>query len=114
MEVATRIRRYRTPQNLASGKQLVGKLYSEDNTRRLVVDGACEEGRDFYPVVATAHLCWIAGLAFLVPPKMQAHPLAFGGSAFGGLHDAFVVLRHKIHLGEVPLAKCRVRVDVML
>ena len=30
--------------------------------------GGREAGRDYYPVVATTHLAWIASLAFLVPP----------------------------------------------
>jgi methyltransferase len=51
------------------------ELYSQRNTRRLLVDGAREAGGDFYPVVAAAHLCWIAGLAFLVPPNAPVHAL---------------------------------------
>ena len=43
------------------------ELYSQRNTQRLLNDGAHEEGRDYYPVVATAHVCWIASLAFLIP-----------------------------------------------
>ena len=54
------------------------ELYSERNTRRLLVDGAWEVGRDFYPVVAATHLCWIAGLALLIPANapIQSLPLA--------------------------------------
>jgi methyltransferase len=44
------------------------ELYSQYNTRRLTQLGGFEVGREYYPVVATAHLCWIAGLAFLIPP----------------------------------------------
>jgi len=44
------------------------ELYSQHNTRRLMRLGAYEVGEDYYPVVASAHLCWIASLAFLVPP----------------------------------------------
>jgi methyltransferase len=51
------------------------ELYSERNTHRLLVDGAREAGGDFYRVVAAAHLCWIAGLAFLVPPNAPVQPL---------------------------------------
>jgi methyltransferase len=53
------------------------ELYSKRNTQRLLVDGAWEEGRDFYPVVAATHLSWIAGLAFLVPSNapVQSLPL---------------------------------------
>jgi len=51
------------------------ELYSEHNTRRLLVDGAWEEGRDFYPVVAATHLGWIAGLGLLVPPHSPEHSL---------------------------------------
>ena len=45
------------------------ELHSQRNTQRLLNDGAHEEGRDYYPVVATAHVCWIASLAFLIPPN---------------------------------------------
>jgi methyltransferase len=44
------------------------ELYSARNTRRLIANGAYEAGKDYYPVVAVAHLAWIAGLFFLVPP----------------------------------------------
>ena len=54
------------------------ELYSQRNTRRLLQQGAYEVGRDFYPIVATAHLCWIAGVAFLVPPDAPTYtPLLF-------------------------------------
>ena len=54
------------------------ELYSQRNTRRLLQQGAHEVGRDFYPIVATAHLCWIAGVAFLVPPQAPTYtPLLF-------------------------------------
>ena len=43
------------------------EAYSQYNSRHLLLQGAREEGRDFYPVVAATHLCWIAGLALLVP-----------------------------------------------
>jgi methyltransferase len=43
------------------------ELHSQRNTRRLLAEGAHEEGRAFYPVVAVAHLAWLAGLFFLVP-----------------------------------------------
>ena len=49
------------------------EVHSRRNTRRLLQAGAHEEGRDFYPVVATTHLCWIASLAFLIPPSASAH-----------------------------------------
>lgn len=44
------------------------ELYSMRNTRALLAKGAREVGRDYYPVVAVAHLAWIAGLASLIPP----------------------------------------------
>jgi methyltransferase len=44
------------------------ELHSQRNTRRLLRQGAHEAGAEFYPVVATTHLAWIAALAFLVPP----------------------------------------------
>jgi methyltransferase len=43
------------------------ELYSARNTTKLLARGAYEVGADFYPVVAAAHLAWIASLFFLVP-----------------------------------------------
>jgi methyltransferase len=42
------------------------ELYSQRNTRRLLAEGAHEEGRDYYPVVAVTHLAWIAAIYLLV------------------------------------------------
>lgn len=50
------------------------ELYSQHNTRRLLRQGAYEVGQDYYPVVASAHLGWIAGLALLVPADAPVHP----------------------------------------
>ena len=44
------------------------ELYSAHNTRKLLAQGGHEEGRDYYPVVAIAHLAWIAAIFFLIPP----------------------------------------------
>ena len=44
------------------------ELYSAHNTRKLLAQGGHEEGRDYYPVVAVAHLAWIAAIFFLIPP----------------------------------------------
>jgi methyltransferase len=44
------------------------ELHSARNTRRLLSQGAREEGRDYYPVVAVTHLSWIASLFLLIPP----------------------------------------------
>jgi methyltransferase len=44
------------------------ELYSQYNTRRLVARGGHEEGREYYAVVAVAHLAWIAAIFFLIPP----------------------------------------------
>ncbi len=44
------------------------ELHSARNTRRLLADGAHEAGHDYYPVVAVAHLAWIASIFFLIPP----------------------------------------------
>jgi len=44
------------------------ELYSARNTRALLARGAREEGASYYPVVAVAHLSWIASLFFLIPP----------------------------------------------
>lgn len=43
------------------------ELHSQRNTRRLLAQGAREEGRDYYPVVAVTHLAWIVSLYLLVP-----------------------------------------------
>jgi methyltransferase len=44
------------------------EVYSQYNTSRLIARGGHEEGRDYYPVVAVAHLAWIAGIFLLIPP----------------------------------------------
>src|SRR5262245_10279091 len=49
------------------------EVYSQYNTRALLRQGAAEAGRDYYPVVASTHLGWIAGVAFLVPPDAPVH-----------------------------------------
>ena len=62
------------------------ELYSQHNTRRLFEQGAHQVGGDFYPVVAAVHLCWIAGLALLVPPEAPVHaPLLIAFVALQGL-----------------------------
>ena len=43
------------------------ELYSQRNTRTLIAAGAVEAGRSYYPVVAVAHLAWIASIFFLIP-----------------------------------------------
>ncbi len=45
------------------------EIHSQRNTRRLVAAGAHEAGRDYYVVVAVAHLAWIASVFFLIPPS---------------------------------------------
>ncbi len=45
------------------------ELYSQANTKRLLAEGAREAGANYYPVVATAHLGWIAGLFLLISPN---------------------------------------------
>jgi len=47
------------------------EVHSARNTRALLARGAREEGASYYPVVAVAHLSWIAGLFFLIPPDAQ-------------------------------------------
>lgn len=44
------------------------EVHSLRNTKRLLADGASEHGASYYPVVAVAHLGWIAALFFLIPP----------------------------------------------
>src|SRR5215831_8206930 len=56
-------------------QRAIEELYSQHNTRRLLVKGAWEEGQVFYPVVAATHLCWIAGIALLVPPNARLKSL---------------------------------------
>lgn len=43
------------------------ELYSQRNTRALIAEGAVEAGRNYYPVVAGAHLGWIASIFLLIP-----------------------------------------------
>lgn len=43
------------------------ELYSARNTRALLASGGREAGRDYYPVVATTHLAWIASVFCLIP-----------------------------------------------
>ena len=43
------------------------ELHSQRNTRALIAEGAVEAGRGYYPVVAVAHLAWIASIFFLIP-----------------------------------------------
>jgi methyltransferase len=45
------------------------EVYSSTNTKRLLAEGAQEAGAQFYPVVATAHLGWIASLFLLISPN---------------------------------------------
>ena len=62
------------------------ELYSQRNTRRLLEQGAHQVGTDFYPIVAAVHLCWIAGLAVLVPPSAPVHaPLLIAFVVLQGL-----------------------------
>jgi methyltransferase len=44
------------------------EIHSGRNTRRLLAAGGREEERAYYPVVAVAHIGWIAGVFFLIPP----------------------------------------------
>ncbi len=47
------------------------EIHSARNTKALLARGAREEGASYYPVVAVAHLSWIAGLFFLIPADAQ-------------------------------------------
>lgn len=49
------------------------EIHSQRNTRALLARGAREEGASYYPVVAVAHLSWIASLFFLVPPDTHTY-----------------------------------------
>jgi methyltransferase len=49
------------------------ELHSQRNTRRLLQRGALEAGRDYYPVVATAHVAWVTSLALLIPSNAPVH-----------------------------------------
>lgn len=49
------------------------ELHSQRNTQRLFEQGAHEEGREYFSVVATTHLCWVASLAFLIPGSASVH-----------------------------------------
>lgn len=45
------------------------EIYSGNNTKRLLAEGAHEVGAQFYPVVAVTHLGWIASLFLLISPN---------------------------------------------
>ena len=45
------------------------EAHSARNTRRLLVEGAYESARDYYPVVAVAHLAWLASIFLIVSPN---------------------------------------------
>ena len=45
------------------------EVYSQSNTKKLLAEGASEAGAAYYPVVATAHLSWIASLFLLISPN---------------------------------------------
>ena len=47
------------------------EIHSARNIRALLALGAREEGATYYPVVAVAHLGWIASLFFLIAPDVQ-------------------------------------------
>jgi methyltransferase len=49
------------------------ELHAQRNTRRLFEQGAHEEGREYFSVVATAHLSWVASLALLIPGSAQVY-----------------------------------------
>lgn len=49
------------------------ELYSARNTRRLIAEGAHEEGRALYPMVAVTHLAWIAAIGLMIPPSAPIH-----------------------------------------
>jgi methyltransferase len=49
------------------------EIYSARNTRALLARGAREEGANYYPVIAVAHLSWIASLFFLIPPDAHIY-----------------------------------------
>ncbi len=49
------------------------EVYSAANTKRLLAEGAHEVGASYYPVVATTHLGWIAGIFLLIPPNAEVY-----------------------------------------
>jgi len=49
------------------------EVYSAANTKRLLAEGAREVGANYYPVVATTHLAWIAGIFLLVSPNAPVY-----------------------------------------
>jgi methyltransferase len=42
--------------------------FARHNTRRLLIQGAVEAGRDHYPALVGLHIAWFLCLFFLVPP----------------------------------------------
>ena len=54
-------------------QRIIEELYSSANTDRLLAEGGREAGRDFFPVMAAAHLGWIAGLFLLIAPDAAVY-----------------------------------------
>lgn len=58
---------------LLLAQRVLEEIYSASNTKRLLAEGAQEAGAEYYPVVATAHLGWIASLFLLVSPNATVY-----------------------------------------
>ena len=52
------------------------EAHSRRNTKRLLDSGATEYGAEYYPVVAAAHIGWIAAIFLLVPADSPIYLLA--------------------------------------
>ena len=66
----------------------VEEYISQVNTKRLLAADGREAGADYYPVVAVAHLSWIASIFLLIPadaPRLLAPYRAVPASAGGPL-----------------------------
>lgn len=63
---------------LVLAQRAAEEVHSARNTRALLAAGASEAGRSYYPVVATAHLAWIASLFFLIPASASLSYMLIG------------------------------------
>lgn len=71
-------------------------IHSGRNTRRLLAAGGHETGKDYYPVVAVTHLCWVAAIFLLISPSANIFwPLL-------GLYLALQVARYWVILSLGP------------
>ncbi|MBK18821.1 MAG: hypothetical protein CMM52_08295 [Rhodospirillaceae bacterium] len=64
-------------------QRLAELLLAKRNTALLLARGGIEHGAGHYPLIVLLHLCWLAALAYFIPPAQPANWWLLG--LFGGL-----------------------------